>query len=220
MNLVGTPSEWIDLIDTLVPDILELVVATWADMPPLPLDVHENPTTETLCRLLRQNRNSSDLPFQIQVQMVELDPAAGQDQGRMDIAFCPLVPRENVYFSLECKRLNVVSGGQFRSCATEYVIHGLLRFVKGQYAAVVRHGGMLAYVLDGNVYQAIDSVAAAVSKHHPNLGMTPPGQMNQSSIRPQDDWIKETHHVRDANPQPINVQHIFVPSAKNATQPA
>ncbi|MEA2916556.1 MAG: hypothetical protein QOJ15_8637, partial [Bradyrhizobium sp.] len=30
--------------------------------------------------------------------MIELDPTAGQDQGRMDIAFQPLVPREDIYF--------------------------------------------------------------------------------------------------------------------------
>src|SRR5438093_1458157 len=98
MILVGTPSGWIDLIDTLVPDILDLIILTWGDMPSLPPDALENSTTEALCRLLRLNRNTSDLPFQIQIQMVELDPAADQDQGRMDITFCPLVPRENIYF--------------------------------------------------------------------------------------------------------------------------
>ena len=74
MNLIGAPSEWLNLIDTLVPDILELVMVTWDAMPPLVQNAREDPTTETLCRLLRQNRNSGSLPFQIHIQMVELIP--------------------------------------------------------------------------------------------------------------------------------------------------
>lgn len=119
MNLIGAPDEWIDLIDTLVPDILDLVISTWAVMPPPASDAREDPTTEDLCRRLRQNRNSSELPFQIHIQMVELDSAAGEDQGRMDIAFLPLVPREDIYFCLECKRLNVVKNGKHRKYAYE-----------------------------------------------------------------------------------------------------
>lgn len=218
MNLAGTPSEWLNLIDTLVPDILDLVTVTWTGMPPLASDVREDPTTETLCRLLRQNRNSSNLPFQIHIQMVELDPAAGQDQGRMDIAFSPLVPRENIYFCLECKRLNVVNGRRVRTYSTEYVVHGLTRFVSGQYSAAVRHGGMLGYVLNGNVMLAIESVRKIVRRRHLALGMSAPGAMQKSSIRPNDSTIKETLHSRQNGAQPIQIHHIFVSGVGAATK--
>ena len=78
----------------------------------------------------------------------------------MDIVFSPLVPREDVYFCLECKRLNVINDGQVRPYTSEYIIHGMLRFIRGQDAAQMRHGGMLGYVLDGNVEQAIENVTA------------------------------------------------------------
>ncbi|MGY3622036.1 hypothetical protein [Bradyrhizobium sp. USDA 10063] len=58
MNVVGSPSHWIDLIDSLLPDILQLVVASWQSMPLLELDAREDPTTEALCRVLRQNRSA------------------------------------------------------------------------------------------------------------------------------------------------------------------
>ena len=174
------------------------------------------PTTETLCRLLRQNRNSGSLPFQIHIQMVELDPAAGQDQGRMDIAFSPLVPREDVYFSLECKRLNVVNGKRVRAYSREYVVFGMVRFIRGQYAAMVRHGGMLGYVLDGNVNRAIQNVGGAIQTHHLDLGMESPGEMLPSSIRPGDSRIRETHHTRQRNVSPFLIHHILVPSTQVA----
>jgi hypothetical protein len=209
MNVVGAPDEWIDLIDTLVPDILRLVISTWEAMPPPPSDAREDLTTEYFCRCLRQNRNSSELPFSIQIQMVELDPAAGTDQGRMDIAFLPLVPRENVYFCLECKRLNVVNDGQVRPYTSEYVAHGMLRFIRGQYAARVRHGGMLGYVLDGNVTLAIHNVSRVIRDRFRELGMEPPGDMLPSSVCSYDSRIKETHHSRNHTSEKFHIHHIF-----------
>ena len=130
MNLIGIPDSWLDLFNSLVPDILDLVTSTWQNMPILASDAREDPTTEELCRRLRQNRSASELPFRIDIQLVELDPAADADQGRMDIVFSPLIPSEEIYFCLECKRLNAVSGDQiYVLTPTEYVIHGMLRFV-------------------------------------------------------------------------------------------
>ena len=209
MNLIGTPDEWINLIDTLVPDILDLVISTWEALPPPAPDAREDPTTEELCRCLRQNRNSCDLPFRIDIQMVELDPTAGEDQGRMDIAFSPPVPRENIYFCLECKRLNVVNDGRVRRYSSEYVTHGMLRFIRGQYAARVRHGGMLGYVLDGNVVQAIQNINGIIQSRFQELGMEPPGQMLPSSVRPDDSRLRETRHFRQHSSDSFRIHHIF-----------
>ena len=209
MNLIGPPDEWVDLIGTLVPDILDLVISTWEAMLPPASNAREDPTTETLCRCLRQNRNSSDLPFRIDIQMVELDPVAGEDQGRMDIAFSPLVPREDIYFCLECKRLNVVNDGKVRPYTSEYVTHGMLRFIRGQYAARVRYGGMLGYVLDGNVTQAIQNVSGVIRNRFQELGMDSPGEMLPSSVRPDDSRLRETHHSRPHVSGRFQIHHIF-----------
>src|SRR5260370_24092365 len=77
--------------------------------------------------------------FQIRTQVGELDPVPGEEFGRMDIVFIPLVPREDIYFCLESKRLNVVKDGETRAYASEYVTFGMLRFVTGQYSKAVRH---------------------------------------------------------------------------------
>src|ERR1700733_5155811 len=186
MSFVGAPSEWVDLIESLVPDVLELVSNSWREMPRLPCNAREDPTTETFCKLLRRNRDSGNLPFQIQIQMVELDPEEGEDQGRMDIAFVPLVPSESIYFCLECKRLNVCDGEAIRPYFAEYVKHGMVRFVRGQYARLVRHGGMLAYVLDGQIEKAIKGVELAIKARQTVLGMRSPCEFRRSTIRPAD----------------------------------
>jgi hypothetical protein len=210
MNLIGAPDEWIDLIDDMVPDILDLVIATWEAMPPPANDAREDPTTEELCLRLRQNRNSSELPFRIDIQMVELDPEGGEDQGRMDIAFSPPVPREDIYFCLECKRLNVTQkNGKIRSYASEYIVHGMMRFVRGQYAKSVRHGGMLGYVLDGDIIKAMKNVASNIKKRFEDLEMESPGEMQLSSVRPKQSNLKETHHKRKHSPDIFQIHHFF-----------
>jgi hypothetical protein len=211
MTLIGIPPpEWINLIDTLVPDILNLVISTWEGMPPPAPDALEDPTTEELCRCLRQNRTSSDLPFRIDTQLVELDPAVDEEQGRMDIVFSPMVPRESIYFCLECKRLNVVYEKSVRAYAAEYVLYGMMRFVRGQYSAEVCHGGMLGYVLNGDLGRAIKNVRGAIKANHRDLGMKAPGEMQPSSILPGNSRMKETHHKRQHRSDSFQIHHIFV----------
>ena len=209
MNLVGTPDDWIGLIDSLVPDILKLIISTWEQMPAPGGDALEDPTTEELSRWLRRNRDASLLPFQIQVQMVELGVDAGEDQGRMDIVFLPLIPREDIYFCLECKRLNVAYENGVRPYASEYLTFGMLRFIEGKYATQVRNGGMLGYVLDGNVEKAIQNVSSLIQKRHEQLRMQPPGEMMQSSMLAEYGGIRETQHCRSFVSTSFLIHHIF-----------
>ena len=128
MTVVGTPADWFDLLDSMVPDILSLVITTWETMQPPSQDNKEDDITIDLCRALRQARTARNLPLQIHTQQIELDPVLDQGLGRLDIAFNVLVPKEDIYFCLEAKRLNVVKDGAHRSYASEYVTFGMLRF--------------------------------------------------------------------------------------------
>ena len=212
MRSLGVPDDWRDLIDDLVPDILELVRNTWNTMLPLAPDALENPTTKALCRRLRQSRDAAELPLRIDNELVELGESSDVDQGRMDIVFVPMLPTEDVYFCFECKRLNVTRSGSTRSHATEYVIRGMMRFITGQYASRVRHGGMLAYVMDGNVARAINDVSAVIGRRHEELGVEGPCLVRQSSIRTTDPSAKETRHWREVNGDRFVIQHLFLPA--------
>ena len=210
MSIIGISTEWSDLIDPMVPEILNLVVASWQEMPPPASDEREDNITIDLCRTLTQNRTARGLMFQIRTQVVELDPMPGQDLGRLDIAFIPLVPREDIYFCLESKRLNVVKKGQQRTYASEYVQFGMLRFVTGQYSKAVRHGGMIGYVLDGDVSSAMTNVEANIQQRHKALCMTPPGAFVPSTVLKGDARARETHHQRAHETNLFRIHHLFV----------
>ena len=218
MSIIGMPSEWVNLIDPMVPTILHLVISTWEGMAPPASDAREDDITVALCRALRNNRTARGLMFRIDTQLVELDPAPGEDLGRLDIAFSPGVPREDIYFCLECKRLNVVVNAQVRAYGGEYVTSGMLRFVTGQYARSVAHGGMLAYVLDGDVARAISNVEANLRTQHVALRMIKPGVFQPSSILTNDSRIRETHHRRAHDTRLFRIHHMFMARQGNLAQ--
>lgn len=211
MTVIGAPSpEWDNFIANFIPDILELVLSAWDQMPSPAPDTHENPITKDLCRLMILNKKSPELPFRISYQSVELFPLDGADTGEMDIAFYPAgSSREDIYFCLECKRLHVTKNGTFSTLATEYVTQGMMRFINGKYSMTVNHGGMLGYVLNGNITQAINNVGSAIQNHHNDLRMIPPGEMLSSSLRPTDESVRETHHTRPHSNISFYVHHIF-----------
>lgn len=213
MRIGGDPEAWLGLIESQVPAILRLVLETWEAMPPLPPDALEDPTTEALCRALRKSRSSANLPFRIDIQMVELDPAADQSHGRMDVAFSPMIPSEAFYFCLECKRLNSVVQGRRRSLATEYVAQGMLRFVRRQYGDQVRHGGMLGYVLDSRIDLAVKSVQTAINSRRKELMIGEGPTWRRSSFVPEIDGVYETAHRRNGSADSFLIQHLFAAAA-------
>ena len=216
MMHIGSPEQWLDLIDSQLPNIIELIVHTWEALPPPAANELEDRVSKKLCRALRQSPGRCDLPFRIDYQMVELDPAAGQDQGRMDVVFSPTAPREDIYFCLECKRINVREGNTIRPYFVEYVRYGMFRFVQGQYANSVRTGGMLAFVLNADTSSAIAGVESNICTLHAELGMDPPGAFAASSIMPSDTRIRETSHRRSVSSERFVIHHLFMAGDPNA----
>jgi hypothetical protein len=214
MSVVGSAGDWVDLLERMLPDLLRLILASWQALPGPLTDDSEDEITKLLCRALCRNRTVRELPFYVQFQMVELDPAPEQALGRLDIAFLPTgvagPPSEAIYFCLECKRLNVVSNGPRRPGGSDYVLHGMLRFVRGQYARAVRHGGMLGYVLDEDIAGAIANVESNVQSHWAALRMDAPGVMRSSSVLADEEWARETLHHRAHEPARFRIHHLFV----------
>ena len=210
MSVIGAPSDWVGLIDPMVPVILQLVLESWEEIPDFAADEREDDITIELCRALKRNRTARELMFTIDTQQVELDPAPSEDLGRLDISFRPLVPREDIYFCLEGKRLNVIKEGKTRSYASEYVTLGMQRFVTGQYAKEVLHGAMAGYVMDADVTRAISNVGRNVKRHHVALCMTPPGELSPSSLLDRETRARETLHTRKSLSRLFRIHHLFL----------
>ena len=129
--------------------------------------------------------------------------------GRNDIRLTRHGDYEDIYFGIECKRLNVVSAnGKRSSLAREYVEKGMMRFIEGKYAKGLDKGGMLGYVMDGKVTDAVNAVDIKVREFRKELRMHRANGLLSSSIRPSEKGVKETHHKVQANP--FVIHHMFM----------
>jgi hypothetical protein len=82
MTHFGSPADWVDLIDSQVPDILALVISSWKSLPAPAANEHENNITNRLCAKMQNAPNREMLPFHIQPQDVILEPDSGIELGR------------------------------------------------------------------------------------------------------------------------------------------
>ena len=208
MEVTGDPSLWSNLVpDRFMPQIIALVMDGWEAFDKPGRNDLEVRITRRLCHFLCARKNvSRELPFTIWHES-ELGDAAGRQVGRIDMRFCHGY-REDVYFAFECKRLNVVgNAGRRDSLAGEYVGEGMMRYLEGKYAGGLDKGGMLGYVMDGDVAGAVGSVGKSIAVRRAELKCRN-GGLQPSSIRPRDVRVKETHHSLDCGR--FVIHHLFL----------
>ena len=193
--------------DDQVPGIISLILGSWKTFA-LPADRREVPMTKAFCAHLRNNKNRSCHYFRIEWESHVLDPA-GEEIGRIDICFSQGFD-EAVYLSIECKRLRVTSpGGSFANLATKYVTQGMYRYFNGQYATGLNKGGMLGYVMDGDIAEAQKHVTSAIEDRRTQLKMGAQKSLGPSSLFPGNPDVKETQHQFGPDGAFI-IHHIFL----------
>ena len=151
----------------------------------------------------------SYFPFLIRREDLEFDLNIEKEAGRKDIVFFPS-HREEIYICIEAKRLNAMISGARRSLADEYVKEGMQRFVDGKYSRSVRHGAMLAYVLDGDIGRAMQNIENNIQKRLIELRMNKKGGLLPSTVRPADSRTKETRHQSSHENGHFRIHHLFV----------
>jgi hypothetical protein len=205
----GDASYWDDVFQwQLVPYVIDFIITTWKHMPKPESSEYENKISDSLYVALLRGKQRNASPFLIRREDLEFDIDLEKQTGRKDIVFYPSSD-EDIYLCLEAKRLNAVISGIRRSLAKEYVIDGMQRFVDAKYARHVRHGAMLAYVLDGDIDSAIRDVERNVRERLTELRMEGNGFTN-SSVRPDDLHTKETCHQRAHETVIFRIHHLFL----------
>lgn len=209
MTVIGDPALWADTFpDDLVPRILDLVIQTWVNCERPGEGELEVPITRRFKRALKQAKDFRKLPVRIEREATEDDPATAEELGRIDLKFLPAVSaREEVYFAFECKRLNAIEDGHRRTLAPEYVTEGMMRFVTGQYAAAMLHGGMIGYVLDGKCADAVRLVERNIITRATELKMETPAALARSGLRSDNEMIRETRHLLGRT---FQLHHLFL----------
>jgi len=210
MTIWGDASFWADTFpEDLVPEILDLVLEAWGSFPQPARDAHEVPTTRAFRQVLIRNKLLRRLPLRIEREVPEDDSAGAAELGRIDLKLFPAgSAREEVYFAFECKRLNAVIGDRCRSLASEYVTKGMMRFVTEQYSNTQKHGGMIGYVLDGNITRAITRIGRNLRTRQAELCLPPSKGLDESSLLPSRRELRETRH--QLSTKVFHIHHVFL----------
>jgi hypothetical protein len=172
-------------------------------------DSHEDDITRHLVIRLRQDRTLRDGPIRMHIesQQEHLDMAESEEgavTGYIDISILFFIGKSRPYLAIECKRLNVIgTDGYRRSLATEYVEAGMLRFVREQYARELPLGGMIGYVMDGDVSFAFSSLRARIQERASDLCSDDTGVRE---ILPPSRFV--TVHLRPT--RPIELRHYLL----------
>jgi len=165
----------------------------------------EDPITRDLIRRLRLDGEirTRFLHVESQRELVESSLDGDPDPtGYIDIAILFFVGADEACLALECKRLNVVwpSKRSPTPLAREYVYEGMMRFVSGQYSKDCDVGGMIGYVMDGNVIAAHESVLQQIKEASEDLLCDP----SRMSILSYPDYFSTTHARKPAQ---IELRH-------------
>ena len=211
--LVGNPKNWAARFRRLDVRFLERVVALW---PRCVTIVPEDPDEDTITinlvgivsRDLEARRLFHHLAFQHEPFGYTTEGWA-YSKGKIDMAL--LLDRERErYLAYECKRLNVTRNGSTRSLATPYVLEGVARFVKEQYAADLPLGCMLGYVMDGNVNTARGKIRTAIASHRNDVALEW-GPIDGRPVGAIERMV--SGHGRGAASTPIEIRHALLPFA-------
>lgn len=196
MPVAGNPHAFADCFhDGLVSEILATLLAAWDRMPKPARRTIETQITRRYGFFVRQEKSRRGLPFRVHVEHSLTDPVTFEEAGRIDLCLQPGSHNEEVYFAFECKRLRVPYGKTLSNNIAAYVGKaGMGCFVTGQYAAGLPHGGMIGYIMDGNVARAKVLLKKRIGLEAANLLLVSRTDLRASRHYPSESRLAESEH--------------------------
>jgi hypothetical protein len=174
-------------------EVLPLLIDTWDDFR-LPRNVgRETRITKLFAEAIYERYEAEDRDWFVTVEHPDWD-TAGKETSRTDLRFYPPGrKRRKICFVFEAKRLNTP-----KSNASEYVgADGMMCFVTGKYGAGMPCGGMLGYVLDGDVARAHNAVCRAIRGNRTRLRLAADGEFHPTAPLLGHPWHGATRHQLD-----------------------
>ena len=216
----GDKRAWISGFRTYDQRFLQSVMQVWhTAIAILPDDSCEKAITAALVLGLRSDPKTRALFHYYDYEFVPLALTEGRVVGlRAQIDLAVIIDQEcSIYVAYECKKLNVRrADGARRSQSGDYVgvpnrrsrspINGMMRFVTERYAKDLPVGGMLGYVMDGDLRWAYTRVKAKMRSCKSALGLQEPPR-GMSPIQGARRFV--TEHM--CNGRSMEIRHALLP---------
>jgi hypothetical protein len=209
MNPTGSFDQFADAFPTgLLPEIFTLVLEEWPQAPRPSGEPLENRITNRFVGHLTNVMRKKSLPFKFLCRPKLVSADSDSETGEVDIQIDSFSRHPDAYFVFECKRLNVSYKSEFKTEASTYVGQtGMGCFLSGQYPTTCDCGGMLGYVIDGDVPSAVAAVNQVLHHRRGDLHLGPPHQLAAAAII-ADARVYQTTHSPPT--RTLLIYHIFL----------
>jgi len=179
-------------------EVMVHILETWHDLSLHHRVRHETAITAVFRAALISAYVAAGRSWFITLEDPTTDPTFGTELGRNDLRFYPQNHQgQTVFFTVECKRLRVLTESGLRHLADKYAEEGIQRFVDGLYSAGLPCGGMVGYVMDNQTSQAFTSVQSEITSKRSSLKLPARnGLRTPSAVLPQYEWSADTLHNR------------------------
>jgi hypothetical protein len=211
MNVAGTFDGFANAFPTdLLPTVFAMVWKEWPKSPrPDQKPLENRITNRFVGHLTGVMRKESTPAFKFIYRPKLASADSDSETGEVDIRIDSFSCHPDAYFVFECKRLNVQYDSGFDTCASAYVGNGGMGcFVTGQYPTTCECGGMLGYVMDGNIPSAVAAVNTALGSHRQQLRLRPPHTLQPATLIADKD-VHQTAHDKDQ--ATLTIYHLFLP---------
>jgi hypothetical protein len=208
-------TEWVPLFpDEEVPFILAAVLRSGARLKKLNHIERENDLSDRLRDLLEADQEFRSRPVELfrEVPLYDRKRAKQKQLGRSDLMFLYStgIAKPWPYFVLESKRLHVTFQSGWKSLVGEYVTgqQGMMCFIQERYSRGLESGGMLGYVFDGKVEQALASIGTSVASNLEKLKCSRVSGLTLSSVLKGDFQVSESSHSLPS--RNFKIYHVFL----------
>ncbi len=90
-----------------------------------------------------------------------------------------------------------------------HICGDMMCFVTGKYSRGLPLGGMIGYVMDGDLPRAHRNVCRAIQRERRPLRITTGGAFQPTPLLPDSTWHGQTHHQREGGG--ITIFHLLLP---------
>ena len=159
--------------------------------------IEEEHFTDLLVDKMKQN------PLFCYVFIVNREPKEGNftNIGYLDIKID--IPSAGRYFAIECKKIDTKTGRS--SLRQKYIEDGLSRFINGKYAKEENFGGMIGYVVEGDIVETSSDMKRRVREYRYVQGKE--HLLDKTCVSYQGSFQSE--HIRENNLGNIHIYHLL-----------
>jgi hypothetical protein len=150
--------------------------------------------------------------FYVYTPEMETGEAPPEEASKIDIHLSGSWENYDIiYFAWECKLIVDRQKDEQRGyLVSEYITHGLLRFIDGKYSNDVDDAGMIGYVLIGDAANIVNNINESMQAPQRHRKLSDSNYLKNANPIGDFEDVYQSYHSRIRCDKPIQLYHLFM----------